>query len=241
MTTGGSTSNGCVRRWRAEGQPDDGGLGVTEMTDVPRTPAERRRHWDSKYASTAVSEVSWFQATPALSRRMLAACGVGPQHSVVDVGGGASSLAVQLVEDGWTDVTVLDVSSEALAAARARCPEPERIEWLNADLLQWTPDRAYDVWHDRAVFHFLIEESDVATYRRTLRKALAPGGLAVVATFAADGPTQCSGLPVHRYGADELVEALGPGFTVVEAAREEHRTPSGSVQPFTWVALRRDL
>jgi trans-aconitate methyltransferase len=158
----------------------------------------------------------------------------------VDVGGGASSLAAQLVEDGWTDVTVLDGSSEALAAARARCPEPQRIQWLNVDLLQWTPDRAYDVWHDRAVFHFLVDESDVVTYRRTLRGALASGGVAIVATFAADRPTHCSGLPARRYDADELVEALGPGFTVVVTALEEHRTPSGSVQPFTWVAVRRD-
>jgi 2-polyprenyl-3-methyl-5-hydroxy-6-metoxy-1,4-benzoquinol methylase len=207
---------------------------------VPRTPVGRREHWDAKYASTAVSDVSWFQASPEQSRRLLAGCGVGRHHSVLDVGGGASSLAETLIEDGWTDVTVLDVSSEALAAARARCAEPERIQWLNEDLLQWTPDRAYDVWHDRAVFHFLVEESDVATYRQKLRAALVPGGIVVVATFAAGGPTQCSGLPVHRYAADELVEALGAGLTPVETAREEHRTPSGAVQPFTWVALRRD-
>lgn len=210
------------------------------MIETPGTPAGRRQHWDAKYAATAATEVSWFQASPVQSRRLLADCGVGPQHSVVDVGGGASSLAAQLVEDGWTDVTVLDVSSEALAAAQARCAEPERIHWLNADLLQWTPDRAYDVWHDRAVFHFLVDESDVVTSRRMLREALAPGGIAVVVTFAADGPTHCSGLPVHRYDADELVEALGPGLTVVETLREEHHTPSGSVQPFTWVAVRRD-
>ena len=147
-----------------------------EVTEIPRTPAGRRQHWDAKYASTAVSEVSWFQASPEQSRRLLAACGVGPHHSVVDVGGGASSLAVQLVEDGWTDVTVLDISAEALAAAQARCPEPGRIHWIDVDLLQWTPDRAYDVWHDRAVFHFLVEESDVATYRQKLQDALASEG-----------------------------------------------------------------
>lgn len=210
------------------------------MVAGPGSQEARRRHWDAKYTSTAVSEVSWFQASPEQSRRMLAACGVGPHHSVVDVGGGASSLAVELVDDGWTDVTVLDVSSEALAAARDRCAEPERIQWIDVDVLHWTPDRTYDVWHDRALFHFLVEEPDVSTYRETLWQALTPGGVVVVATFASDGPTHCSGLPVHRYDADELVGALGPGLTLVEAAREEHRTPSGSVQPFTWVALRRD-
>ena len=209
------------------------------MVEIPRSEEARRRHWDAKYASTAPSEVSWFQASPDQSRRMLTDCGVDPHHSVVDVGGGSSSLAARLVEDGWTDVTVVDVSSEALASARARCADPARIRWLDVDLLQWTPDRTYDVWHDRAFFHFLVEEADVVTYRDTLRQALVPGGVAVVATFAPDGPTQCSGLPVHRYHADELARVLGPRMRVVEAAREEHRTPSGSVQPFTGVALRR--
>lgn len=209
------------------------------MAEGPQPEGERRRHWDAKYATTGATEVSWYQASPEQSRSLFSECGVGPQHSVIDVGGGASALAPSLVGDGWNDVTVLDVSAEALSAGRGRCSDPARIHWLNADLLRWTPDRRYDVWHDRALFHFLIEPADVLVYREKLRAALSPGGLAVVATFATDGPTHCSGLPVCRYDTEALAEALGPELTLTASAREEHRTPSSAVQPFTWVALRR--
>lgn len=204
----------------------------------PRTEQDRRRHWDAKYATTGATQVSWFQAAPRQSRALLDRCGVTPQHSVIDVGGGASSLAADLVGDGWTDVTVLDVSAEALAAAQQRCLHPDLIEWVDVDLLRWVPARRYDVWHDRAVFHFLVEPSEVASYRQTMRSALNRDAVVVVATFAEDGPTHCSGLPVRRYDADALVEALGAGLTLVASAREEHVTPTGAVQPFTWVALR---
>lgn len=214
------------------------------MTDrasaVPQTEQERRLHWDAKYASTGSSQLSWYQASPERSRSLLGRCGVLRDHSIIDVGGGASGLAAGLVDDGWTDVTVLDVSARALEAARQRCTDPDRVHWINADLLRWTPQRRYDVWHDRAVFHFLVDGPDVVRYREVLRAALPVGGVAVVATFAADGPTHCSGLPVRRYDADELVAVLGAGLVPVETAREAHVTPGGAVQPFTWVALRRE-
>ena len=111
---------------------------------------------------------------------------------------------------------------------------------VRADVLQWTPDRAFGLWHDRAVFHFLVDEHERDRYVMTLRRAVAPGGAVIVGTFAADGPETCSGLPVRRYSADDLVRALGEGFAPLDSRREEHVTPRGAVQPFTWVAGRLD-
>ena len=200
---------------------------------------QRREHWDRRYATSADDEVSWFQVRPEVSLELLVAAVPDRTAAVLDIGGGSGRLVDHLVADGWSDLTVLDISEVALARAQARVGPDPRVHWVVHDLLTWEPDRQYTVWHDRAVFHFLVEESDRRRYRELLDRALAPGAAVVVGTFADDGPTQCSGLPVARYAPDELVEALGPGFDVLETRREEHLTPGGVVQTFTWVALRR--
>jgi hypothetical protein len=156
----------------------------------------------------------------------------------VDAGGGASLLASRLAGEGFTDLTVVDVSAAALRVARARAGG-DRVTWVAADLLGWRPDRAFRVWHDRAVFHFLTGPAERAAYFATLRAALPGGGAIILATFAADGPRQCSGLPVARYDArslaGELTAAFGDAASVTGCHREEHRTPWDAVQPFTWV------
>lgn len=159
-------------------------------------------------------------------------------EAVVDVGGGASPLGARLVERGFTDVTVLDLSEPALAAA-SRPAAATAVTWLVEDVRSWQPHRRYGLWHDRAAFHFLVEPADRSRYLDVLDGALEPNGAVVIATFASDSPEQCSGLPVVRYDVAGLVAALGPRFELVEERREEHRTPRGAVQPFTWVALRR--
>lgn len=197
------------------------------------------RHWDEVYERTKGRGVSWFQARPETSLRLIGSA-AGPSSSVIDVGGGASSLAAELLDGGWTDVTVLDVSAAALALVRASMADrrpPATL--LVADLLSWQPDRRYGVWHDRAVFHFLTTAADRDRYRALVAAAVEPGGVLVLGTFAADGPTGCSGLPTARYAADELAAELGPGFQVVHTEREEHHTPAGAAQPFTWLVLRR--
>jgi trans-aconitate methyltransferase len=156
---------------------------------------------------------------------------------VIDVGAGASNLIDSLATLGFSDLSVLDISPAALDLSRRRLGANALVTWLAADLLEWVPTRRYDVWHDRAVLHFLVG-SEIERYRRTLRRALAPGGAAIIATFAPDGPERCSGLPVTRYSADELTAMLGAGFSLVEQRREHHITPSGGDQPFTWVAAR---
>jgi len=201
----------------------------------------RAEHWATVYATRDVAQVSWFEATPAASLAMLDAAGVTTGMSVLDVGAGASPLAGELVARGFTDVTALDIAAEGLAAARARLgPAADRVHWVQADLQSWTPRRQFDVWHDRAVFHFLTEPGDRDRYRAVLESALTPDGRLVIATFAADGPDHCSGLPTARYSPESLLAALGDDrWELLADRREDHQTPAGAVQPFTWLALRR--
>ena len=145
-----------------------------------------------------------------------------------------------LLRRGWTDVTVLDIAAPALEAARDRLgSEAQHIQWEVADITEWEPSRSYDVWHDRAVFHFLTEASQRAGYRRALTHGLAAGGLLIIATFAPEGPEMCSGLPVQRYDSGSLSRELGYRFQLIESWREEHVTPWGSSQSFNWCAFRR--
>ncbi len=201
-------------------------------------PADRQEHWEHVYASKAHDDVSWFEPTPETSLALVLSEGV--PRSVVDVGAGASALADGLLAAGVASVTVLDLSESALEATRERLSAwGDALTTVCGDVLEWRPSAAYDVWHDRAVFHFLTEAADRAAYRDRVAAALRPGGLLVVGTFAADGPEQCSGLPTARYDVDALVAELGDGFDVVRTQRTEHHTPWGTVQPFSWVVLRR--
>lgn len=201
--------------------------------------AERVTHWDTVYRTKQADEVSWFQAEAAQSMRLITERTPRP-GSVIDVGAGASLLVDSLLGAGITDVTVLDISEEALAAVRTRTTtSPTPPSFVVADVTTWTPDRRWDAWHDRAVFHFLTDPDDRTAYVTTAHRAIAPGGVAIVATFAPDGPEQCSGLPTVRYDADALAAEFGAGFALERTERELHRTPSGGEQPFTWVVLRR--
>ena len=155
--------------------------------------SERRQHWDSVYAEKDTDEVSWFEASPTFSLAMLDAVGADPSMAVIDVGAGASRLAGALLERGFTDITALDVADEGLAAARNELgPDADKIMWLVANLLTWSPRRRYDVWHDRAVFHFLNTPAQQRRYLTTARAALVAGAKVIIATFAEDGPEQCS-------------------------------------------------
>ena len=202
--------------------------------------ASRQEHWDGIYASRREDEVSWFQATPAVSLDLVDRCALARDAKILDVGGGASRLVDALLDRGFLDLTVLDVSAQALDRARARLGErADRVKWIVADVTRFEPAERYALWHDRAVFHFLTAAEDRAAYARALDRAVAPGGHVVVGTFALDGPERCSGLPVVRYDASGLAAALGPSFTLVETVRHEHVTPAGRTQAFTFVHLVR--
>ena len=199
-------------------------------------------HWDAVYRRHDVH--SWDQARPTIALGLLDGVGVPADAAVIDVGGGDGALAGKLIDRGHTDITVLDLSAEALAAGRARLDADSNVvNWRVADIRRWRPERPFDLWHDRAVFHFLVDPADRDAYGEAMRLATSSGAVALIATFAADGPTHCSGLPVSRYDADSLVDAVrtasGLDWQLLQSAREDHRTPSGALQPFTWVALRR--
>lgn len=211
----------------------------------PEAPAElelpqsREQHWDAAFDRLGWSGVSWYQSTPDTSLELIESLGVHRDAAIIDIGAGASSLVDHLLERGFSDITVLDISQVALRAVQERVPLDAPVSWLQADVLTWTPTRRYAVWHDRALFHFLVTPADRQRYLDALHAAVGPGGAVIIGVFAADGPDHCSGLPVRRYTEDELASVLGPTFQVVRTARADHRTPAGGIQPFTWLAARR--
>jgi SAM-dependent methyltransferase len=210
------------------------------VTEKASTSSTRADHWEAAYETRGATEVSWFQTVPVVSLELIETLGVSQDAAVIDIGGGASSLVDHLVEQGFSDLSVLDISGTALGVARQRLGAGAPVSWLHQDLLSWRPSGRFDLWHDRAVFHFLVGE-DRDAYLEVLRCGIAPGGALIMATFAEDGPEYCSGLPVARYSTIELGSVLGEGFAVVETRREVHTTPAGATQPFTWVAARATL
>jgi len=197
-------------------------------------------HWQQVYEERAPSEVSWFESAPDRSVALIEATGVGKDAAIVDVGGGASRLAGELLAAGYNDVTVADISERALEEARAELGDrAESISWIEADVRGDAFGRRFDLWHDRAVFHFMVDEADRAAYLDTLGESLAPCGHLVIATFGPQGPEQCSGLPVRRYGAEELADQLGPRFEALGSEIVVHGTPSGNAQQFLYARFRR--
>ena len=201
----------------------------------------RQRHWQAVYSSKRENEVSWFEETPALSVQLIEATGATKASAIIDVGGGASRLVDTLLAAGYADVIVLDIADSALDAARARLGDlASRAHWIAADITRWKNERRYDVWHDRAVFHFLTEPADRAAYFERLAASLAPGGHAIIGTFAPDGPERCSGLPVVRYDEASLARSMPAGFAPVGSQRFEHVTPWGAVQSFQFTTFRKE-
>ncbi|HVU74569.1 MAG TPA: class I SAM-dependent methyltransferase [Mycobacteriales bacterium] len=195
-------------------------------------------HWDAVYAAKTAADLSWTQPEPAASLRLVTGAVPAP-GSVIDIGAGTSTLIEHLLAAGYPDLTALDVSAHALALAQQRLgPTAEQVCWLVADLLAWEPSRTYDGWHDRAVIHFLVDPHDRDRYIALATRAVAGGGAIVIGTFAADGPAQCSGLPTARYDADALGALFAPTFALEHTEREQHQTPWGVPQSFTWVVLR---
>lgn len=204
-------------------------------------PERRQAHWEAVYTTKAEQEVSWFQASPAPSLHAIARTGAKPSSAVIDIGGGASRLVDHLLGQGFVDVSVLDLSAAALDAAKARLGErAASVDWIAADVTDWEPPKAYDVWHDRAAFHFLTDANDRAAYVACLTRALKTGGHAIIATFALDGPERCSGLPVVRYDAASLAQTLGPAFRLIDTHRHEHATPWDFRQNFQFSLFRRE-
>ena len=210
----------------------------------PLAGDHRKQHWEDVYSAKASNEVSWYQSIPdtslSLIRASKAGSAAGSAAKIIDIGGGASTLADHLLAEGFRDVTVLDISEAAIEQARQRLgTRASQIHWLVADIVSWRPQTRYDLWHDRAVFHFLTNPEDRRAYVAALKATLRPGGTVILATFAPDGPERCSGLPVCRYSPEMLAAELGAELTLVQTIAEDHHTPSGAVQPFIYCRFTR--
>lgn len=200
----------------------------------------RKEHWNQVYQTNAPDDVSWFQARPSISLKLIEATGIAKDDGIIDVGGGASSLVDFLRDDGYTKLAVLDISEAAIAHARERLgANAGNVEWFNADVTEFNPPHRFHVWHDRAVFHFLTDEEDRRKYVDALKRTLVPAGHVIIAPFAIDGPVKCSGLGVTRYDAPSICAELGPEFRLVEQVDETHTTPWNTRQKFSYFRFVR--
>jgi Methyltransferase domain len=199
-----------------------------------------KEHWESLYSTKGEHDVSWFELLPAVSIRMIESAGLTMDTCIIDVGGGDSRLVDVLAARGLDCLAVLDVSGAALRRAQNRLGERAKaLTWIETDVAAGWSLKPMDIWHDRAVFHFLTSPDDRVRYQAHLRETLKIGGTAIIATFALDGPAQCSGLPVRRYSSTALAIELGADFDLVESVPSLHRTPWGSTQSFQYSRLRR--
>jgi len=201
-----------------------------------------KNHWENVYATKPTQGVSWFQEHAERSLDLIRRTGVGKDASIIDVGGGASTLVDDLLAMGYSALTVLDLSAAALEAAQKRLgTRADDVQWLEADITSVVlPRHHFDVWHDRAVFHFLTTEEQRKAYIERVKHAVKPDGHVIIATFAEDGPMQCSGLPVMRYSADTLQVEFDDVLTLREHAKEEHNTPFGTTQRFVYCYFRKE-
>lgn len=198
------------------------------------------QHWDEVYSRRAADQVSWYQQQPQPSLEWIQRLAPERSSRIIDVGGGTSLLVDALLDCGYSNLTVLDVSAAALAMSRDRLAEhAATVRWIVADILaDVLPSQAFDLWHDRAVFHFLVEPADRQRYVSQLKRSLRPGGLLILATFAEDGPERCSGLPVQRHSVDSLRQALADGLELLDQQPIRHLTPDGAEQKFLYTAWR---
>jgi len=195
--------------------------------------SERKAHWEHVYRDKSPLEVSWFQQKPVLSLELIQHTGIDKTSGLIDIGGGASTLVDYLLREGYSNISVLDISASALEYAQQRLGEQSTtIDWIVADITSFTPPTRYALWHDRAVFHFLTDKPDRQAYVTALRESLQPGGHVIIAAFAIGGPQKCSGLDIVQYDAAKLLAELGGEFELVEETSEIHHTPNQKEQKF---------
>jgi ubiquinone/menaquinone biosynthesis C-methylase UbiE len=203
----------------------------------------QRKHWEEVYTNKPADKLGWYEPHLQISLRWIKALGLAKDARIIDVGGGASTLIDDLLNDSHTAVTVLDLSGKALSVARARLDtRAETVTWLTGDITSIDlPENYYDLWHDRAVFHFLTTPLQQEQYRGNLSKALKPGGYVIIGTFAPEAPPTCSGLPVQRYSAGQLQNTLGHEFELQQHQKELHVTPGGVEQMYLYCQFRRKI
>jgi len=201
---------------------------------------DRKDHWEHIYSEKQATEVSWYQKRPLRSFELIKATGIDTSARIIDIGGGASTLADFILDAGYENLSVLDISHAAIEQAKSRLGKrADKVTWYEHDITEFTPDEPFDVWHDRAVFHFLTEADDRTSYVGILSNALKPGAHAIIAAFNLDGPEKCSGLDIVQYSPETISAVLGDAFQLVETSTEEHVTPGGSSQSFVYCRFIR--
>jgi|SRR5579872_2294616 len=197
-------------------------------------------HWNAIYRTKTPEEMSWTEEIPQTSLSFLDTLSLPKNARIIDVGGGDSRLVDHLLEQGYDQITILDISEEALRRSRQRLGDKaSRVQWIVSDITDFHPDGPYDVWHDRATFHFLTTPTQIACYLSIARQTVHPGGYAVIGTFSTNGPQKCSGLPIHQYNEQDLSRELSNGFKKIKCITEDHRTPLNTVQNFLFCSFRR--
>jgi len=202
--------------------------------------ASKKEHWEAVYRTKPLETVGWHQPVPQTSLELIESLELPRESPIIDVGGGDSFLADHLLQRGFTDLTVLDISGSALRRARKRHgSDADKIRWVESDILGFTPVCPYSLWHDRATFHFLTGPSQIKQYLEVAHRAVQPGGFLILGTFSDKGPTTCSGLPVQRYSISELQAVEAPHFELIRGLNPDHRTPSGGVQAYSFGLFER--
>ncbi|HEU4575948.1 MAG TPA: class I SAM-dependent methyltransferase [Chitinophagaceae bacterium] len=201
---------------------------------------QQKQHWEKVFETKADSEKSWFQPYPETSVQFIKDLNIPKDAAIIDVGGGDSYLADVLLQEGYKDITVLDISAKALQNARKRLgKKANRIKWVESDVLSFHPEKKYDCWHDRAVFHFVTDKKNITAYKKQIAGSVKDKGKLIVGTFSEKGPEKCSGLPVHRYSQQQLTRALSQNFKKIKCIEEIHQTPFNTSQSFTFCSFQK--
>lgn len=201
---------------------------------------KNQQHWDNVYSEKQPTEVSWYEPMPEVSLSLIDDCKLEKDAAIIDIGGGDSFLAEFLVSKDYTDVTVVDISSKAIERAKERmCEKADQVTWIVADAADFKPNKEYDLWHDRAAFHFLTDQAEKESYLRTLNESVKPGGFVVMSTFSDKGPSMCSGLPVQGYSVGDMTKLFEKNFDFISGKSLDHTTPSGATQNFTVCSFQK--
>lgn len=203
------------------------------------TTDKKRSHWQGIYSSKADNEVSWYQQNPETSLNLIQSLSLDKKAAIIDVGGGNSELSAKLQRAGFQNLSVLDISAKAIERSKAKLDEPQTTEWIVSDILDFQAPRSYQLWHDRATFHFLTDEPAVKTYLRKAGKAIAVGGYLILATFSKSGPEKCSGLSITQYDAEMLDSLFQDDFKMIRSFEETHHTPFGTQQNFVYAVFQK--
>ncbi len=203
---------------------------------------DRKKHWEQIYQTKQLSEVSWYQPTPDTSLKFFEQFNIPKEAKIIDVGGGDSLLVDHLLERGYENITVLDISESALARAKLRLGErASLVKWIIADAATFKPTGQYDFWHDRAAFHFLTQEDEIGDYINTVQQSITPSGILVIGTFSEQGPKKCSGIEIKQYSETSMTERLKDFFEKIECITVEHKTPFDTIQQFVFCSFRRPV